>query len=140
MKPTSVTICVIDGLLRERRYTFTTPTTCIVGRAPDCEICIPSDVANRDISRHHCLLEINPPEILLWDLASTNGTYVNGDKISTRGREADPADTEPNEHRSPRIDLHDGDEIRLGDIIMLINIAHEEEPVEMQPLCFPPVL
>jgi hypothetical protein len=49
----------------------------VIGRAPDC------DLAVRDIllSRRHCRLEEHPAGWVLIDLASKNGTFVNGQKL-----------------------------------------------------------
>jgi pSer/pThr/pTyr-binding forkhead associated (FHA) protein len=38
------------------------------------------------ISRYHCLLDINSPDIRVRDLGSLNGTIVNGKKIGQRQR------------------------------------------------------
>jgi pSer/pThr/pTyr-binding forkhead associated (FHA) protein len=38
------------------------------------------------ISRYHCLLDINSPDIRVRDLGSLNGTIVNGKKIWQRQR------------------------------------------------------
>ena len=35
----------------------------IVGRASNCYLQLPSDEEHRTISRHHCLLDIDPPEV-----------------------------------------------------------------------------
>ncbi|MDF0552306.1 FHA domain-containing protein [Kamptonema sp. UHCC 0994] len=39
---------------------------------------------HRTISRYHCLLDINPPDIRVRDFGSKNGTFVNGKKIGQR--------------------------------------------------------
>lgn len=39
---------------------------------------------DRKFSRKHCLLETNPEAITICDLGSLNGTYVNGERISTK--------------------------------------------------------
>jgi pSer/pThr/pTyr-binding forkhead associated (FHA) protein len=46
----------------------------VIGRAPGCHLIPRSDL----ISRHHCVLIRRINEIILRDLASTNGTVVNG--------------------------------------------------------------
>ena len=52
----------------------------IVGRRPDCQLRIPT----RDVSRRHC--EISPgekrSELIVRDLGSSNGTYVNGKRVA----------------------------------------------------------
>jgi pSer/pThr/pTyr-binding forkhead associated (FHA) protein len=48
-----------------------------LGRRPDCELSI-SDPA---VSRRHARLWVSPTEIIVEDLASQNGVYVNGTRI-----------------------------------------------------------
>jgi len=51
-----------------------TRLTSIVGRDETCDLVIP----NNQLSRRHCLLDITARGLLVRDLNSTNGTYVNG--------------------------------------------------------------
>lgn len=48
-----------------------------VGRAQELEICLVEDM----VSRHHAKLEIHANKVILTDLGSTNGTFVNGERI-----------------------------------------------------------
>ncbi len=48
-----------------------------LGRSPDCELAI-SDPA---VSRRHARLWVNPTQIVVEDLGSQNGVYVNGTRI-----------------------------------------------------------
>jgi pSer/pThr/pTyr-binding forkhead associated (FHA) protein len=63
----------------------------VIGRDPDCAVPLP--FAN--ISRRHARMFRQGEEHILEDLESTNGTYVNGVRIS-------------------RCILHDGDLIQIG--------------------------
>src|SRR6185503_5477299 len=54
--------------------------TFMIGRSEEAQFCLPHD---RFFSRHHCLLEIAPPQAFLRDLGSTNGTFVNGVRVET---------------------------------------------------------
>ncbi len=45
---------------------------------PKAHLSLPGD---RFFSRHHCLIEIVPPQCFLRDLGSTNGTFVNGKQV-----------------------------------------------------------
>lgn len=55
------------------------PTSDIkIGRDPHCQIRIPST----EISREHCILKGHPDGVVVIDLGSKNGTYVNGLPIS----------------------------------------------------------
>jgi pSer/pThr/pTyr-binding forkhead associated (FHA) protein len=103
-------------LLREndvvREYVFTGPTRCTVGRSPDSDICIPHDVIYQDVSREHCILDLDPPRARVRDLDSRNGTFVNGVRIGQSQGPANPDETTPNPR--PWKELKDGDEIRMG--------------------------
>lgn len=52
----------------------------MIGRSEDAQFCLPQD---RFFSRHHCLIEIAPPQAFLRDLGSTNGSFVNGLRVDT---------------------------------------------------------
>jgi pSer/pThr/pTyr-binding forkhead associated (FHA) protein len=49
----------------------------IIGRSPDCDIAID----NTAISRQHASIEHKDGEYFLSDLKSSNGTFLNGDKV-----------------------------------------------------------
>ncbi|NUR00949.1 MAG: protein kinase [Streptomyces sp.] len=115
-----VAFTVLQGSLRGRTFEFPGRTTCVVGRADDCTLRLPQDEEYSGISRHHCLLDINPPDVRVRDLASANGTYVNGDRIGQRDARLprQEADRLPSSER----ELADGDEIRLGDVRLRVGI------------------
>ncbi|MCE9545336.1 MAG: FHA domain-containing protein [Planctomycetia bacterium] len=48
-----------------------------VGRDEDCHLRPQSDM----VSRHHCVLLVEPGYVAVRDFGSKNGTYVNGQKI-----------------------------------------------------------
>ena len=75
-----VRLRVIAGPQAGRVFTFEQHETFMIGRSQDAQFCLPQD---RYFSRHHCLLEIVPPQCFLRDLHSTNGTFVNGIKVET---------------------------------------------------------
>jgi serine/threonine protein kinase len=52
----------------------------MIGRSENAQFCLPAD---RFFSRHHCILEIAPPQAFIRDLGSTNGTFVNGMRVDT---------------------------------------------------------
>jgi pSer/pThr/pTyr-binding forkhead associated (FHA) protein len=101
--------CVIllatKGDLRGHEFEVSSPARCVVGRACDCQLHVPD--GDLIASRHHCLLDINLPAVTLYDLASMNGTYVNGEKIPSALRKgsAEKVSGRP---------LKVGDEIRVG--------------------------
>src|SRR5436190_4536442 len=75
-----VTLNVVAGPQTGRTFSFDQHDTFMIGRREDAQFCLPHD---RFFSRHHCLIEIAPPQAFLRDLGSTNGTYVNGMRVDT---------------------------------------------------------
>src|SRR5687768_4979766 len=75
-----VTLHVVAGPQTGRDFTFDQHDTFMIGRSEDAQFCLPHD---RFFSRHHCILEIAPPQCFLRDLSSTNGTFVNGIRVET---------------------------------------------------------
>lgn len=110
--PAKVTLHVTNGALETQQHTFVERTTCIVGRSADCDPTVPDDETYRAISRHHCLFDINPPDVRVRDIGSLAGTYVNGYSIGMR--EAHMSPEEGAELQLPEHDLRDGDEVTLG--------------------------
>ncbi|MGE5194948.1 MAG: FHA domain-containing protein [Deltaproteobacteria bacterium] len=49
----------------------------LIGREQDCHLRPNSDL----VSRHHCVFTVDDFTVRLRDLGSTNGTYVNGERI-----------------------------------------------------------
>ena len=129
-----VRLDVVSGEISPLMFTFEERTTCVLGRAEDCEPRVPDDEVHRTVSRHHCLLDINPPDVRIRDFGSRNGTYVNGKKIGQR----EPGQT-PEEAFSghyPEYDLSDGDEIRLGPVIIRVGVkqAHSSRQTRTRVL------
>jgi len=116
--PAKVTLQVLKGGLDRKRYEFHERTTCVIGRARDCNIRIPDDRSNRAVSRYHCLLDISPPRISVRDFGSKNGTRINGEKIGQRalgvtakeGREID----------FPMRELENGDLVQIGGTVFRV--------------------
>lgn len=74
-----VDLRVLAGPYIGRVFCFTQPDTFLIGRSNDAHLCLTED---KFFSRNHCLLEISPPRCFLRDLGSTNGTFVNGKRVS----------------------------------------------------------
>lgn len=119
--PATVMLAVTRGALRGRTFEFAERTTCILGRARDCEPRLPDDDSHRTVSRHHCLLDINPPDIRIRDFGSLNGTYLNGAKIGQRAAYQSPEEAAG--AMFPEHDLGDGDEVRLGDTVFRVSVV-----------------
>ncbi|MEG5040848.1 MULTISPECIES: protein kinase domain-containing protein [unclassified Microcoleus] len=133
-----VTLTITSGNLKGREFTFDTRTTCIIGRAKDCYPKIPDDEKHRTISRYHCLLDINPPDIRVRDFGSKNGTFVNGKKIGQR--EAHQTPEEAAQIQFPEYDLQKGDEFTLSDTSFRVGVALDPEIVKNLQHQTPPVI
>ncbi len=116
----TVTLTIIDGPLQGQTFVFDERTTCILGRAADCSPRLPDDDNHRSVSRHHCLLDINPPDVRVRDFGSLNGTYLNGVKIGQRSAQQTSQDA--NTVTFPEHDLADGDEIQLGLTVFQVHL------------------
>jgi pSer/pThr/pTyr-binding forkhead associated (FHA) protein len=110
---------IVDGPLRGKKFEFAEHDTFIFGRAPDCHAHLPEDTY---VSRHHFILEVNPPLARLRDLGSLNATYVNNRKCGGRNKGENPEEGAKREY--PEVDLNHGDRIRVGDTIMAFTIEH----------------
>jgi serine/threonine-protein kinase len=115
-----ITLKVTKGKLAGQEYVFDERNTCIVGRSPECNPQVPNDKDHKVISRHHCMLDINPPDVRVRDFGSLNGTWVNGTKIGQRERDQTPE--EGQRAAFPEHDLKDGDEITLGNTTLQVSI------------------
>ncbi|MDQ2856566.1 MAG: serine/threonine-protein kinase, partial [Acidobacteriota bacterium] len=96
-----VTLTVQAGPYTGRVFSFDQHDTFLIGRNPDAHLCLPDD---RFFSRNHCLLEIAPPRCFLRDLGSTNGTFVNSQRVQEAF-------------------LKNGDRIQGGETILLVEVG-----------------
>ena len=69
----------------------------IAGRSPDCQL----EVPDPNVSRNHCRFEFNGSQLKLVDLKSSNGSFVNDQRIT-------------------EMPLTDGDVVRLGETRMRV--------------------
>src|SRR5262245_66395488 len=115
-----VNLKCVAGPYQARIFSFTQHDSFLIGRSPDAHLYLPDD---RFFSRNHCLLEINPPHSFLRDLGSTNGTFVNGQRV----REAF---------------LKNGDRIQCGETVLVVEVtaAEPHDPNESETLSRKPVL
>jgi predicted component of type VI protein secretion system len=85
------------------------------GAMPDVDL-TPFAGYRMGVSRRHAAIRFGDEQVLnLWDLGSSNGTYLNGERL--------------NAHRPYR--LHDGDELRLGQ--MMIRVHFQSPSAAPQP-------
>ncbi|MEM7553993.1 MAG: protein kinase [Cyanobacteria bacterium P01_A01_bin.84] len=130
-----VTLTITEGKLPGRQYIFDSRTSCIIGRAKDCNIPLPNDEDHSTISRYHCLLDINPPDIRIRDFGSRNGTFVNGEKIGQRKSHQTPK--EAAEEIFPEFDLKDNDEIKLGSTVFAVCAEHDPQEISIPEVNIP---
>ena len=93
---------VVEGPEAGRFFEFEEADSFLVGRSPKAHFVL-EPTADQQISRYHFLLDIRPPQCLVQDLESKNGTYVNHQRIQ-------------------RQHLKDLDEIRAGQTVLRIRI------------------
>ena len=78
----------------------------IIGRSSDLDMVLVEDM----VSRRHAKISSSDAEVYIQDMGSTNGTFVNGEKIAGKAL------------------LHEGDRILVGtSIIKLITVENNEE-------------
>jgi serine/threonine-protein kinase len=73
-----INLVVTSGPQSGQRYSFDRHDTFVFGRSSTADCPVPHDGY---LSRHHFLIEVNPPICLLKDLGSRNGTKVNGNRV-----------------------------------------------------------
>jgi len=124
--PGTVRLVVTAGPIRGQRFDFSGHDTFLFGRAPDCHARL--DASDASASRHHFLLEVNPPLARLRDLGSLNGTRVNG--VRHGGRRPGESPEEGAARGGADVDLHDGDEIRVGATVIQFQVEAPASPLE----------
>lgn len=94
----------IRGL--QKRIEVTALSNLIMGRAdplngiyPDVDLSS-YGAEQRGVSRHHVRMHYENGQLMIADMESANGTFLNGEKLT------------PNEYRA----VHDGDELTLGQL------------------------
>ncbi len=110
-----VILQAVSGPIHGQTFVFDRHDTFLLGRGKDCHARIPGDPW---VSRHHFLLEVVPPRIRLRDLASRNGTYVNGRRFGVGAANAEG----PAGKSVVEVDLNPGDEITVGETTILVRV------------------
>lgn len=81
----------------------------LIGRLDDCHIRIPI----ADVSRKHCEIVIEDGSITIRDLGSSNGTYVNQERVE-------------------QVALSAGDLISLGGLVFVVCVNAEPSGIDAQ--------
>lgn len=100
METKSSELLVKVGPLEGRRFTVT-EAGIRLGRSSSCEISIPDPA----LSRNQCLFELRDGKTWITDLASANGTAVNGEILGSSSRCLEPGD---------RVQAGDSELVALG--------------------------
>ena len=96
-KPAAPSLCLIREQTGE---VFDLDRDLTIGRDSDNDIVIPNPEGHY-VSAHHAHIEVQGKDIYLKDLGSTNGTYVNDNKIASRRLKA-------------------GNKVEFGDIVFTV--------------------
>jgi pSer/pThr/pTyr-binding forkhead associated (FHA) protein len=87
----------------------------IIGRHPNCDLRIPL----MEISRRHCQLDCHGGLFVLRDLGSSNGTFVNGERIEES-------------------QLKPGDHIQIGQVTFVLEVGIAAMPKSPETSAVPP--
>jgi len=116
--PAKVILEVLTGPIQGRTFEFNAHDTFLFGRQADCHARLPTD--DKFVSRHHFILEANPPDACVRDLGSRNGTYVNGTRYG--GRTAHETREQAAARMHPQVDLKHGDQIVVGKTAIQVKV------------------
>lgn len=112
-----VILKVVDGPEVGKEFHFDEADNFLIGRKdPTSQAHLQISPEDRFVSRNHFIIEIRPPNVMIRDNQSTNGTFVR-----SHGKTS----------WSERIDevlVNDGDEIKIGHTIMSIAVIQPQEP------------
>jgi len=120
-----VTLTFTEGCLEGRDVVLDHCGYYVVGRSTDCDICMPADERVAGVSRHHCVLVVDPPAVRVRDLGSRNGTFLNGAKIGQRSSVTLMDNTGLEDFTE--FPVHDGDELRVDKVVIRVNIEREDD-------------
>jgi pSer/pThr/pTyr-binding forkhead associated (FHA) protein len=82
----------------------------VIGRREDCDL----RIAVNDDSRKHCQIKLENNELTVSDLGSSNGTFVNGQKIKKHALTA-------------------GDTLQVGPVSFVVQIDGEPDLANAKP-------
>ena len=85
-----------------------------IGRREDCDLRIPLG----DVSRKHCSIVKSEQQLEVQDLGSSNGTYVNGERIQKKS-------------------LRAGDRLRIGSLHFVVQVDGKPDESEADEFTIP---
>jgi pSer/pThr/pTyr-binding forkhead associated (FHA) protein len=97
-----------DGTIQD----FSLPSTVtLIGRRQECDLCIPLSV----VSRKHCEICVEQNKLMIRDLHSKNGTFVNGQQVEDA-------------------QLNPGDQLNFGQVSFVVQIDGSPAREAITPL------
>lgn len=97
---------------RRKEFSLTRPDN-VIGRRQDCHLQVPLE----GVSRQHCEVIVGDKGVKVKDLASSNGTYVNGKRVTESA-------------------LNAGDVLAVGPVLFVVQI--DGRPAEITPAMLKP--
>src|SRR5438132_11663403 len=76
-KPGELALMVLDGSLAGQTFEFNGPKHVVIGRSNECEV----ELFDGRVSRRHCSIDFDGQLVQVKDLASANGTFLNGERV-----------------------------------------------------------
>jgi pSer/pThr/pTyr-binding forkhead associated (FHA) protein len=95
----------------QRRSFSVTRDMTVIGRREDCDLRIPLS----DVSRKHCRMILNGDAIKVEDLGSSNGTYVNGERVQ-------------------QAELTPGDTLQIGPVVFVLQVDGFPADEDLNPV------
>jgi pSer/pThr/pTyr-binding forkhead associated (FHA) protein len=99
----------------ERRSFSIARDMTVIGRREDCDLRIPLG----EVSRKHCRLIRDGDSLKLEDLGSSNGTYLNGQRVQ-------------------EAQLNPGDTLQVGPVVFVLQVDGEPADDELRPVIMEP--
>jgi pSer/pThr/pTyr-binding forkhead associated (FHA) protein len=101
----SLALRFISGKYQGGEFPLTEGQEIVIGRSSELDMVLVEEM----VSRRHARIQVNPGRITIEDLGSTNGTFVNGERIT-------------------QVELKEGDRILIGtSILKVVAVTNEAE-------------